>query len=152
MAFSMTGFGTAEVKWDTWSCITEIRSVNHRFLDVSCRIPSSFQKIEQELKNNIKSLCSRGKIDCNIKMEKDTGGNELNVLKGAEKLLSKKKIMLIYVEISESKDKFDEKEKSVIDFLSSYNFVIKKKYQIKSCSFMSNLKATDNLFLNKNNE
>ena len=82
----------------------------------------------------------------------DTEGNELNVLKGAERLLSKNKIMLIYVEISESKDKFDEKEKNVINFLSSYNFEIKKKYKIKSYSFMSNLKATDNLFLNKNYE
>ena len=60
--------------------------------------------------------------------------------------------MLIYVEISESKDKFDIKEKEVTDFLNSYNFEMKKKYLIKSQSFLSNLKATDNLFLNKNYE
>ena len=72
----MTGFGTAEVQWETWSCISEIRAVNHRFLDINLRIPSSFQKMEQELKNHIKSLCSRGKIDCTIRLEKDSGGNE----------------------------------------------------------------------------
>ena len=58
MALSMTGFGTAEVQWETWSCLAEIRSVNHRFLDINCRLPSSFQKLEQELKNQIKSICS----------------------------------------------------------------------------------------------
>ena len=75
----MTGFGSAEVQWETWTCITEIRSVNHRFLDINCRVPSSFQKMEQELKNHIKSLCSRGKIDCTIRLEKDSGENKLRL-------------------------------------------------------------------------
>jgi len=79
MALSMTGFGTAEVQWETWTCRTEIRSVNHRFLDIICRIPSSFQKLEQELKNQIKSICSRGKIDCTIRLEKDSEENELRL-------------------------------------------------------------------------
>ena len=77
MALSMTGFGTADVQWETWSCLAEIRSVNHRFLDINCRLPSSFQKLEQYLKNQFKSICSRGKIDCIIKLEKDSGDDEL---------------------------------------------------------------------------
>ena len=79
MAVSMTGFGTAEVQWETWSCLTEIRSVNHRFLDVNCRLPLTFQKLEQELKNQIKSSCSRGKIDCTIRLEKESGDDELRL-------------------------------------------------------------------------
>jgi len=79
----------------------------------------------------------------------DTEGNELNVLKGAEKLLSKNKIKLIYVEISESKKNFQEKEKSVISLLNSYNFELKKKYEIKSFSIFSGLRASDNLFVNR---
>ena len=79
MASSMTGFGTADVQWETWSCLTEIRSVNHRFLDINCRLPSSFQKLEQELKNQIKSTCSRGKIDCTIRLEKDSGDDDLRL-------------------------------------------------------------------------
>ena len=77
MALSMTGFGTADVQWETWSCLAEIRSVNHRFLDINCRLPSSLQKLEQELKNQIKSNCSRGKIDCTIRLEKDSGDDDL---------------------------------------------------------------------------
>ena len=79
MALSMTGFGTADVQWETWSCLAEIRSVNHRFLDINCRLPSSFQKLEQELKNQIKSSCSRGKIDCTIRLEKDSGDDDLRL-------------------------------------------------------------------------
>ena len=55
----------------------------------------------------------------------------------------------IIVEISESKRKFKEKEESVIDLLNSYNFELKKKYQIKSFSVFSGLRASDNLFVNK---
>ena len=84
----MTGFGTADQKWETWSCLTEIRSVNHRFLDINFRLPSSFQKLEQELKNQIKLICSRGKIDCTIRLEKEFGDDDLRLnSEEAEKLL-----------------------------------------------------------------
>ena len=79
MALSMTGFGTAEVQWETWSCLAEIRSVNHRYLDINCRLPLSFQTLEQELKNQIKSRCSRGKIDCTIRLEKESGDDDLRL-------------------------------------------------------------------------
>ena len=79
MAISMTGFGTAEVQWETWSCLTEIRSVNHRFLDINCRLPLTFQKLEQELKNQIKSSCSRGKIDCTIRLGKESRDEDLGL-------------------------------------------------------------------------
>ena len=79
MAVSMTGFGTAEVQWETWSCLTEIRSVNHRFLDVNCRLPLTFQKLEQELKNQIKSSCSRGKIDCTIRLGKESRNDDIGL-------------------------------------------------------------------------
>ena len=79
MALSMTGFGTAEVQWENWSCVIEIRSVNHRFLDINCRLPSFFQKLEQEFKSHIKSICLRGKIDCFIRLEKNSIEDELRL-------------------------------------------------------------------------
>ena len=79
MALSMTGFGSAEVQWENWFCVTEIRSVNHRFLDINCRLPSFFQKLEQEFKSHIKSICLRGKIDCLVRLEKNSRENELRL-------------------------------------------------------------------------
>ena len=114
-----------------------------------------FKKIEDFSEINVKTqtldnFCNDINVQKIDVLKIDTEGNELDVLKGAQNLLSKNKIKLIYVEISESKKKFDEKERSVINFLSSYNFEIKKKYQIKSYSFLSGLKATDNIFININ--
>ena len=113
-----------------------------------------FKKIEDFSEINVQTqtldnFCLEEKINNIDVLKIDTEGNELNVLKGAKKLLEQNKINIIYTEISETKKRFLEKEKSVIDFLNSYNFELKKKYQIKSFSILSGLKASDNLFINK---
>ena len=118
------------------------------------RILQPFKKIESFSEINVHTqtldnFCLEEKINNIDVLKIDTEGNELNVLKGAKKLLSENKVNLIYTEISESKKKFKEKEKNVIDFLNTYNFELKKKYQIKSYSFLSDLEATDNIFVNK---
>ena len=111
-----------------------------------------FKKIEDFSEINVQTqtldnFCLEEKINNIDVLKIDTEGNELNVLKGAKKLLERNKINIIYTEISETKKRFLEKEKSVIDFLNSYNFELKKKYQIKSFSILSGLKASDNLFI-----
>ena len=95
-------------------------------------------------------FCLNTKIENIDVLKIDTEGNELNVLKGAKRLLSENKINVIYTEIIGTKKNFFEKEKNIINLLNSYNFELKKKYQIKSFSFLSDLKASDNLFINKN--
>ena len=113
-----------------------------------------FKKIEDFSEISVQTqtldnFCLEKKINNIDVLKIDTEGNELNVLKGAKKLLEQNKINAIYTEISETKKRFLEKENSVIDFLNSYNFVLKKKYQIKSLSILSGLKASDNFFINK---
>lgn len=118
------------------------------------KIFQPFKKIEDFSEISVQTqtldnFCLEKKINNIDVLKIDTEGNELNVLKGAKKLLEQNKINIIYTEISESKKKFLEKENSITDFLNSYNFELKKKYQIKSLSILSNLKASDNLFINK---
>ena len=79
MAISMTGFGAADAQWETWICQVEIRSVNQRFLDIRCRLPSGFQTMEPEIKKQIKAVNSRGKIDCSIKLEKGASEEKLKL-------------------------------------------------------------------------
>ena len=79
MAISMTGFGSAEERWETWTCQAEIRSVNHRYLDIHCRLPAGFQVLEQDCKKQIKAICSRGKIDCSIRLEIDSEEAKLSL-------------------------------------------------------------------------
>jgi uncharacterized protein (TIGR00255 family) len=63
---SMTGFAAAtrELPWGAVS--VELRSVNHRYLDVSFRIPDELRIIEQALREAISGVISRGKIECRI--------------------------------------------------------------------------------------
>jgi uncharacterized protein (TIGR00255 family) len=66
MIHSMTGFAAAtrELSWGAVS--VELRSVNHRYLDVSFRIPDELRSIEQALREAISGAISRGKIECRI--------------------------------------------------------------------------------------
>ncbi|MDP6886664.1 MAG: YicC/YloC family endoribonuclease [SAR324 cluster bacterium] len=79
MAISMTGFGSADLQWESWSCQVEIRSVNQRFLDIRCRLPLGFQNLEQDFKKQIKEVCTRGKIDCSVRLEKVVGEEKLKL-------------------------------------------------------------------------
>ena len=96
------------------------------------------------------NFCLSKKIENIDVLKIDTEGNDLNVLKGAKKLLSENKIKVIYTEISDTKINFKEKEKSTIDFLNYYNFDLKKIYKNRTFSTLSGLRVTDNLFINKN--
>ena len=79
MAISMTGFGSAEAQWESWSCQVEIRSVNQRFLEIRCRLPLGFQTLEADFKKQIKAACTRGKVDCSIRLEKGEGDEKLKL-------------------------------------------------------------------------
>ncbi len=62
MVQSMTGFGSAEKN----GCRVEIKSVNHRFLDMYMRAPSSLNQLEIPLRNMVKERFARGKFDITI--------------------------------------------------------------------------------------
>ncbi len=79
MAISMTGFGSADAQWESWSCQVEIRSVNQRFLDIRCRLPLGFQTLEADFKKQIKAACTRGKVDCSIRLEKGEGDEKIKL-------------------------------------------------------------------------
>jgi uncharacterized protein (TIGR00255 family) len=74
MLKSMTGFArdAAETPAGTLTC--EIRSVNHRFLDVQFRLPEELRPKEIELRQQISELCRRGKIECAIHIRR--GGKD----------------------------------------------------------------------------
>ena len=118
------------------------------------QILQPFKKIGNFSEINVQTqtldnFCLRKGIKSIDVLKIDSESNELNILKGAKNLLSENKIYLIYTEISESKKEFDRKEKNVLHFLNAYNFELKKRYEIKSASFLSDIKATDNIFVNK---
>jgi len=96
------------------------------------------------------NFCSINNIDRIDILKLDCDGTEYEVLLGAEKLLSEDRIGLIYTEISGVKKGFDSKVDEIVKLLSKYNFQLKKTWNYPHFSFLSNLKATDNLFIKKN--
>jgi uncharacterized protein (TIGR00255 family) len=60
---SMTGFGRVEVELSGFQLQWEVRSVNHRYLDVQFKLPEGFRAIEQELRQIVAMGARRGKVD-----------------------------------------------------------------------------------------
>ncbi len=60
---SMTGFGRGEAHGDDVSVVAEVRSVNHRFLDIHVRCPSKFLSWEMRLRGLVREAVKRGKVD-----------------------------------------------------------------------------------------
>ena len=80
MIKSMTGFGKASLENETRHYQIEIRSVNHRFLDINIKMPRSISYLEETVKKTISSKIKRGKIDVSI-LYNNTGteGKSINI-------------------------------------------------------------------------
>ena len=69
MVKSMTGFGRGEYNDGKRNMLVEIKSVNHRYSDISVRMPRRYQFAEDAVRSTIKKHLSRGKIDVQISVE-----------------------------------------------------------------------------------
>lgn len=68
MIFSMTGYAVATAELDTGSLSLELRSVNHRYLDLQLRMPDELRALEPMLREHISARISRGKVECRINL------------------------------------------------------------------------------------
>ena len=66
---SMTGFGRAKLEKNNRIYTIEIKSVNHKYNDISIKMPRSFSYLEDKIKKEISKNVSRGKIDVYISFE-----------------------------------------------------------------------------------
>lgn len=72
MIKSMTGFGRSEYTDGKRSIIVEIKSVNHRYSDITFKMPRRYSFAEDKLKSAVKDIARRGKIDVSIMVENIT--------------------------------------------------------------------------------
>ena len=78
MIKSMTGFGRCEVLKDSRKFTVELKSVNHRYLDVNIRMPKKLNFFETSIRTLLKSYADRGKVDIFITYE-DLSQSEVSV-------------------------------------------------------------------------
>lgn len=64
----MTGFASTEVEVGLFRLVWEVRSVNHRFLDVGLRLPEELRKLEPSCKERIGAVIRRGKVDGTLRL------------------------------------------------------------------------------------
>jgi len=76
MTQSMTAFARAQKQVDSGQLCWEIRSVNHRYLDVSFRMPESFRFLETHFRNSLRDKINRGKLECQLKYHDTSCDNQ----------------------------------------------------------------------------
>ena len=71
MIESMTGFGAAEHAEDNLSLQLEIRSVNHRYLKLTIKVPETWQHVERAIEKTIRARVGRGSVTCSLRIRGD---------------------------------------------------------------------------------
>src|SRR5438105_2979400 len=68
MITGMTGFGACEITFGKVKGIIEIKSVNHRYLDVAFYLPVGFSSLEDKIQKIIASHVKRGRVTVSVKI------------------------------------------------------------------------------------
>lgn len=90
MIKSMTGFGKGNLSKNLREYQVEIKAVNHRYLDISVKLPRQLSYLEEEIKKEISTQLKRGKIDVFIGFENNSEqGNNIKINKEIAKIYIK---------------------------------------------------------------
>ncbi len=73
----MTGFGRGLVLGQSGRVLVEIRSYNHRFLDVSIRMPGELSGLEDRVRKELQAAFERGRLDVYISLEESAGRDRI---------------------------------------------------------------------------
>lgn len=85
MVKSMTGYGRCESLAHGKKITVEIKSVNHRYLDLSVKLHSSYAFLEDRIKKEVQKVVSRGKVDLYLHIENQEGEKTIAINEGFAK-------------------------------------------------------------------
>src|SRR5205809_1814754 len=69
MIYSMTGFGSSRVEANNLTVLVEVKSVNHRYIDIHAKIPGEFQSFENVIRQKLSSSFKRGRLDVFVRVD-----------------------------------------------------------------------------------
>lgn len=72
MILSMTGFSSQEYNSTNGVLLVELRSVNHRYLELQLKLDDSLRSLEAQARDMIQAKLGRGKVDCRLSMVRNT--------------------------------------------------------------------------------
>ncbi|MCL1912535.1 MAG: YicC family protein [Eubacteriaceae bacterium] len=67
---SMTGYGSSEIQAENYKFSIEAKSINHRYKDVSIKLPAELAVLEEKIRKLIQNGFSRGKFDILVRLDK----------------------------------------------------------------------------------
>ena len=73
MIRSMTSFARQATQYHGGSLVWEIRSVNHRYLEPSFKLPESMRRLENDLREKLRKTLSRGKVQMQLAYNRNLG-------------------------------------------------------------------------------
>lgn len=73
MIRSMTAFARKEIRQEWGELVWEIRSLNHRYLEVSTRLPEILRVLESPVREQVQQSIQRGKLECNLRFQRYGG-------------------------------------------------------------------------------
>ncbi len=151
LMFSMTGYGKGEIEEDNLKIVLEVKSVNHRFLDLGIKLPRLLISFEDVIRNHIKSRISRGHLDVFLSYKFLDGGNE--------KVTYNESLVAKYLDIANNiSDKFRIANNLSVSNLFELKDVIEEDEAEFDSELMQKLiisalnKALDNLIIMRANE
>jgi uncharacterized protein (TIGR00255 family) len=79
MIRSMTGFARRERQFSWGLLAWELKTVNHRFLEIGCRLPEEFRAAEADYRHAVAASVRRGKLDCSLHFRPTAAAKTLEV-------------------------------------------------------------------------
>lgn len=125
MIKSMTGFGKGESSDGKRNVVAEMKSVNHRYVDVHVKLPRRYSFLEEKIKKQVKETVKRGKIEISVQIENLTE-EDMNI--NLNTLIAKQYMK----NINELKEMFHMEEEISLQYLASLPDVIKSMPDIEN--------------------
>lgn len=149
--YSMTGYGKGEAEQNNFKIVVEVKSVNHRFLDLGIKLPRLLVSFEDSIRNHIKSRIARGHLDVFVNY-KCIDGDDSNITYN-DGLVAK------YLDIANSiAQKYDIKNDVSVSNLFALKGIIEEDEEALDVELVQNLIisaldiAIDNLIIMRGNE
>lgn len=131
MLKSMTGFGRAEKTVEGYTVKVNLKSVNHRYMDIAVKVPKYYTFMEDKIRQEAPKYISRGKVEVFVSLERTEGSDKTVVLDQA--------VAANYISALKSLKKLGLKDDVKISTIAQYHDIFKLESNEADEEFISNL-------------
>ena len=131
MLKSMTGFGRAEKTVEGYTVKVNLKSVNHRYMDIAVKVPKYYTFMEDKIRQAAPKYISRGKVEVFVSLERTEGSDKTVVLDQA--------VAANYISALKSLKKLGLKDDVKISTIAQYHDIFKLESNEADEEFISNL-------------